>query len=103
MQTLHDKIEVASHHAEKKMVSSYADMVKQIGTNLEDSGTTSGLIPPLVIAKQDDNLVRETQERQQRARNLVIYGIPESDSDVKENRKTHDETQFRFCHCVSGQ
>ena len=68
MQTLHDKIEVASHHAEKKMVSSYADMVKQIGTNLEDSSTTSGLIPPLVIAKQDDNLVRETQERQQRAR-----------------------------------
>ena len=36
--TLRDKIEVASHHAEKKMVSSYADMVTNFGTKLEDSG-----------------------------------------------------------------
>ena len=74
--------------AEKKLQISYADMVKKLDSNLQKISEAN---PGPHEGRPTTSDQRELQERQEKSKNLVVYGVPESDSDNRENRKIHDQ------------
>ena len=74
--------------AEEKLQISYADMVKKLDSNLQKISEAK---PGPHEGRPTTSDLRELQERQEKSKNLVVYGVPESDSDNRENRKIHDQ------------
>lgn len=92
MTSLQDTVKMA----EEKLQLSYADMVKKLDSNIKKIAE-----PSPSEGRPTSTDLRELQERQERSKNLVIYGIPESTSDNRENRKTHDQAMFQSI-CQEG-
>ena len=99
MSTLHDKV----REAETAMKTSYADIVKKFDSQLKTLADTNQANnqPTGATASAPDANLKELQDRQDRSKNLVVYGVPESQSKDKDNRKTHDKVHFQTI-CQEG-
>ena len=94
------KIRNSATVVEETMKKSYADVVKKLDEKVEAQVV---IARPTALDAQpnSDAHLRELQDRQERRENLIIFGIPESESENRDSRKTHDEVHFQTI-CQDG-
>ena len=82
---------------EETIKKSYADVVKKLDEKVEAQVVIARPTAPDAQPNSDAHL-RELQDRRE---NLIIFGNPESESENRDSRKTHDEVHFQTI-CQDG-
>lgn len=98
LQAMNEKVVQATKAVEENVKRSYAEAVKTINV-VTPPANPSG-VTGTALTHNDTNM-RELQDRNERKNNLVIFGVPESESNNRDTCQNHDAISFQEI-CQAG-